>query len=55
MSEEAKGYFELSNGEVRGWAFEGASAHLKCVTAYGDPVELKELCATLLRLATLVE
>ena len=59
-SDAPVGYFELANGEVRGWAVEGAAIHLKCVTKYGDPVELgaeeiRELCAQLLELVNVIE
>jgi hypothetical protein len=60
MAEDARGHFELCNGEVRGWAIEGAAVHLKCVSSHGDPVELNaeelnELIEKLKEVAKLVE
>jgi hypothetical protein len=50
----------LSNGEVNVWVDEGSAIHLKCVTRFGDPVELnveeaKELIGVLERLVHEIE
>ena len=52
--------FTLSNGEVSVWVEEGSTIHLRCVTSYGDPVELnadevKDLIGVLERLVHEIE
>ena len=42
----------LCDGQVSVWVESGSSIHLKCITKYGDPVELnaeeaRELCDVL--------
>jgi hypothetical protein len=47
---------KLSNGDIVIWTDEDSSLHIKCVTKFGDPVELNseevnELCEILQALA----
>jgi len=60
MNKTRQEIFELSHGELAAWVDPGASIHLKCVTAQGDPVELgaeevKALCEALMRLVREIE
>lgn len=48
--------FKLSNGDIVIWTEMDSSLHIKCITKFGDPVELNseevnELCKILLALA----
>ena len=50
----------LDNGNIVMWVAFGTSVHLKCITKYGNPVELNaeevfELCEVLQRFAKQIE
>jgi hypothetical protein len=60
MNAEDKNVTKLSDGEIVICVDGDRSLHIKCVTKFGDPVELnfeevKELCAVLEELAKIIE
>ena len=51
---------ELSNGEIVMWTDNKSSLHIKCISKFGDPVELNaeeilELCDILQKCAKRIE
>jgi hypothetical protein len=56
MATENEDIVSLSNGDITIWIDAESSVHIKCITNFGDPVELNaeevnELCEVLERMA----